>query len=187
MEKEKKKPGRPSVAPAPRGKAKGAAAPAPRREAGGKSPRKESSRPAAEGKKRSAAASVEAKTAEKKTTEAKRRSPRAARTEAAPRHRLKVALLGGLLEIGKNMCLLEYGRDIIIVDAGIAFPDEEMPGVDLVIPDITYLTENRDRVRGILRLGSLVHYRKYSLSARQSRENRRGLLRDIVDRHAELL
>ncbi len=66
------------------------------------------------------------------------------------RGRLRVAFLGGLGEIGKNMCVLEYGNDILVVDAGIAFPDEEMPGVDLVIPDISYLTENAARVRGIV-------------------------------------
>ncbi len=67
-----------------------------------------------------------------------------------PAHKLRVVFLGGLHEIGKNMCAVEYGNDIVIIDAGIAFPDEDMPGVDLVIPDISYLTENAPRVRGIL-------------------------------------
>ena len=67
-----------------------------------------------------------------------------------PKAKLRVAFLGGLHEIGKNMCMIEYGHDILIVDAGIAFPDEEMPGIDLVIPDISYLVENKSRVRGIL-------------------------------------
>jgi ribonuclease J len=57
--------------------------------------------------------------------------------------------LGGFGEIGKNMLAIEYGRDIIIVDAGVAFPGEDLPGVDLVIPDTRYLIENRDKVRGI--------------------------------------
>lgn len=64
--------------------------------------------------------------------------------------KLRVAFLGGLQEIGKNMCMLEYGNDILLIDSGIAFPDEEMPGVDLVIPDITYLEQNAHKVRAIL-------------------------------------
>ncbi len=58
--------------------------------------------------------------------------------------------LGGLAEIGKNMTVLEYGDDIIVIDCGMGFPDEDMPGVDLVIPDITYLKENAHKIRGIL-------------------------------------
>ncbi len=64
--------------------------------------------------------------------------------------KLKIMMLGGLNEIGKNMAVLEYGDDIIIVDCGIAFPDEDMPGIDLVIPDISYLEKNQERIRGIL-------------------------------------
>ena len=65
-------------------------------------------------------------------------------------NKVKVIFLGGIGEIGKNMTAIEYGNDIIIVDCGLAFPSEEMPGVDLVIPDFTYIKENADKVRGIV-------------------------------------
>ena len=64
-------------------------------------------------------------------------------------HKLKIIPLGGLNEIGKNMTLYEYNGDIIIVDSGLAFPDEEMYGVDLVIPDFTYLVEHKRKVKAI--------------------------------------
>ena len=64
--------------------------------------------------------------------------------------RLRVIPLGGLGEIGRNMMVYEYGQDIVVVDAGVLFPEEDMPGVDFVIPDIEYLRRNRDSVRAIL-------------------------------------
>lgn len=64
--------------------------------------------------------------------------------------KLRVIPLGGLNEIGKNITVLEYGEDIIVVDCGLAFPDDDMLGIDLVIPDVTYLEENADRIRGIV-------------------------------------
>ncbi|MBQ9485918.1 MAG: MBL fold metallo-hydrolase, partial [Clostridia bacterium] len=63
---------------------------------------------------------------------------------------LKIRFLGGVGEIGKNMTALEFGKDIIVIDAGLTFPGENMPGVDLVIPDVTYLAQNKNRIRGIV-------------------------------------
>ena len=62
---------------------------------------------------------------------------------------VKVIPLGGLGEIGKNITAIQYGEEIIVIDCGMGFPDEEMYGVDLIIPDITYLLENRDSVKGV--------------------------------------
>jgi len=63
--------------------------------------------------------------------------------------KLKIIPLGGLDEIGKNITVLEYGKDMIVVDCGVGFPDEEMYGVDLVIPDFTYLVQNAKKLRGM--------------------------------------
>lgn len=62
--------------------------------------------------------------------------------------KLKIIPLGGLNEIGKNMTVLEYGKDMIVVDCGLGFPEDDMYGVDLVIPDVTYLAKNQKKLRG---------------------------------------
>ncbi|MFA7672520.1 MAG: MBL fold metallo-hydrolase, partial [Clostridia bacterium] len=63
---------------------------------------------------------------------------------------LKIIPLGGLNEIGKNLTVFEYKNDILIIDCGIAFPQDDMPGVDIVIPDMSYLLKNRDKVKGLI-------------------------------------
>ena len=82
----------------------------------------------------------------KKTT---RKSAAKKPAEIFSKEKLRVISLGGLNEIGKNMTVLEYGDDMIVIDAGMTFPDEDLLGVDLVIPDITYLQKNQHKLRGI--------------------------------------
>lgn len=81
--------------------------------------------------------------ASKKQPDTRKRAPK--REEVA----VKIAFLGGLNEVGKNMTLYECGNDMILVDCGLAFPDPDMLGVDLVIPDFTYVEQNIDKIRGI--------------------------------------
>ena len=88
--------------------------------------------------------SSSAKTAKTEKTATTRRGK-------AKKESVKILFLGGVGEIGKNMTAIEYGDDIVIIDAGLTFPNgEDMPGVDSVVPDVTYLAQNRDRVRGVL-------------------------------------
>ena len=77
------------------------------------------------------------------------RTPRRNRS-AAKEPKIRIAFLGGLNEIGKNITLYETDQDIVLVDCGMAFPEDDTPGIDMVIPDFSYLEKNRDKIRGIV-------------------------------------
>ena len=83
-------------------------------------------------------------------TERRKGHPNGGQSRASKTAPLKIIPLGGLDEIGKNLTVYEYGNDMFLVDCGMSFPDAEMPGVDIVIPDYTYLINNKDRIRGIV-------------------------------------
>ncbi len=85
---------------------------------------------------------VDAVVEEKKVETQPTKKPRA--------NNLKVMFLGGIGEIGKNMTVLEYGKDIVVIDCGVMFPSIDMLGIDLVVPDITYLVENKSKIRGFV-------------------------------------
>ena len=87
------------------------------------------------------------KTADKPAV--RERKPKGEKKQKSPKNAVKIIFLGGVGEIGKNMTALECGDDIIIIDAGIIFPTEETPGIDLVAPDITYLVENKKKLRAL--------------------------------------
>lgn len=76
--------------------------------------------------------------------------PTQSKNAASDRSTVKVIPLGGLGEIGKNTMALSCGDDMILVDAGLGFPNDDMPGVDLVLPDITYLVEKQKNIRGLV-------------------------------------
>lgn len=81
--------------------------------------------------------------------EAKKPRNRRGQKRTSDKNPVRIIPLGGLGEIGKNMTAIEYKNDMIIVDCGLAFPDDDMPGIDLVIPDFSYVIKNKDKVRGV--------------------------------------
>lgn len=124
----------------------------PKKAAGGKTAAKKtkSVQKAVKNTARTLADSMTAMTA-KSTGKAKS----AKNTKAAPAPdknapKLRIIPLGGLNEIGKNMTVFEYGDDMFVVDCGVTFPDDELLGVDLVIPDMTYVVKNREKIRGVV-------------------------------------
>lgn len=120
--------------------------------------------PAADRTKRQKTAAAEGKAAKTRVTRSRGKAAEAARNASAaaaeenaagkqsrrtPKNAVKIIFLGGVGEIGKNMTAIECGNDIIIIDAGITFPTEENPGIDLIAPDVTYLIENKKKLRAL--------------------------------------
>ena len=134
--------------PAPRRKS----APPARKSTSGPQKKAAAPKKPAEPKEKKAASQPAAKRPAPKANSQKAASSRPSAPKRAPKKplsKLKIIPLGGLDEIGKNMTVFEYEEDIIIVDCGLAFPGSDMLGVDLVIPDISYLRKNMQKIRGI--------------------------------------
>lgn len=102
-------------------------------------------------KKPAAAQAVTADAAPLAATPTEGKKPKNRRQKKAAQEKTPVRIipLGGLGEIGKNMTVIEYKNDMIIIDCGLAFPDDDMPGIDLVIPDFSYVVKNKEKVRGV--------------------------------------
>ena len=88
--------------------------------------------------------------AQNQKTQNKRTVNKTNNKNKTPKKPIKIIPLGGLGEIGKNITLYEYDGDMFLVDCGMAFPDEDMPGIDIVIPDFTYVLENKDKIKGMV-------------------------------------
>lgn len=93
--------------------------------------------------------------------------------------KLRVIPLGGVNGIGKNITVFEYGPDMIVVDCGLAFPEDNMLGVDLVIPDMSYIESNKDKLRGLFITHG--HEDHIGAGALFSQEVRRARLRHAAD------
>lgn len=90
------------------------------------------------------------KDSKRTNTEAKKENKKGKRNNIFKQPKLKIIPLGGLHEVGKNITVFEYENEIIVVDCGLSFPEDDMLGIDLVIPDITYLQKNVDKIKGLI-------------------------------------
>ena len=110
--------------------------------------------------------------------------------EEQPASNLKIIPLGGLLEVGKNVTVFEYENDMIVVDCGLSFPEDDMLGIDLVIPDITYIKQNQDRLKGMIithghedHIGSVPYFLKEVNTPIYGTKLTLGLIKNKLDEH----
>ena len=136
--------------PRRKSRAKGKGTPARLPEAPAQESRVKTGGPQKQGKRQKQAAPARRETQESAAASVSAPVPARERTpKKRKKQPVKVLFFGGVGEIGKNMTAIEYGSDIIVIDAGIIFPTEEMPGIDLVFPDITYLVKNKHKIRAV--------------------------------------
>ena len=114
-----------------------------------KTAKKQNSRPKQDAAEKTAQSSQKAETAGEKKSRQRSGEAKGRRKKDGKKPIVRIIPLGGLNEIGKNMTVYECGNDMFIVDCGLAFPDETMLGIDIVIPDFTYVIQNKDRIRGV--------------------------------------
>ncbi len=107
-------------------------------------------RTTSQSKSAQSAKTAASKTAARTKTQTAPKAPKSTKSKAVSQKPVKITFIGGLNEIGKNITMYEYGEDAVLVDCGMAFPDDEMLGVDIVIPDFTYVIQNKSKIRGVV-------------------------------------